>query len=272
MLDGTCGCGCGGATTIYRGKWRRFVAGHHARGSNNGRFGKPTTDETRRKIADANILAVKEGRHPTAKGGWYHSEEAKEKMRSAHKRPGYPRPSRRGVTHTCLLCGKPYYRPKYVTKTKYCSRRCSGVVNCSGVKNPFYGKRHTEETKAKISTLSILQRASTFVLPSAPEKLIHEELRHRGVRFETEYAIAGKFCVDIYVPDLTLIIYVDGCYWHACPTHFPNAKRPRTDNARIPYLTKCGYKVILLWEHEINKNVSECVERSLNTAQTTTSF
>lgn len=26
---------------------------------------------------------------------------------------------------------------------------------------------------------------------------------------------------------------------------------PKSDNARIPYLTKCGHKVKVIWEHDI---------------------
>lgn len=73
----------------------------------------------------------------------------------------------------------------------------------------------------------------------------------------------GCFCVDVFIPTLKLVIFVDGCYWHACPEHFPNNKHPNSDNARIPYLTKCGYKVALLWEHEIKADVAKCLKKWL---------
>ena len=68
------------------------------------------------------------------------------------------------------------------------------------------------------------------------------------------------FCVDIFVPKYNLIIYIDGCYWHACPLHFPNAKKPNYDNARIPYLTKCGYNVEIIWEHDIKERLDEVIQ------------
>lgn len=263
---GLCQCGCGSTTTIWRGKPRKFIAGHHARGEHNGRFGKPVSQDTRRKVSEANLLAVKEGRHPTAKGGWKHTEATKLKLRQAHERSGFKaRTPKSGVTHICVSCGKPYYRVKSVTQTNYCSLHCSGVGNCTGEKNPFYGKTHTSATRAKLSELSAIQRSKAPVLPTKPEKIVHEELERRGLVFLTEHVLGGKFCVDIFIPNLNLVVYVDGCYWHACPEHFPKAKRPSSDNSRIPYLTKCGFKVGILWEHEIKNNVRESLERLLST-------
>lgn len=36
--DGFCHCGCGGRTTLYRGKYRKYISGHNGRGENNGRY------------------------------------------------------------------------------------------------------------------------------------------------------------------------------------------------------------------------------------------
>jgi very-short-patch-repair endonuclease len=92
----------------------------------------------------------------------------------------------------------------------------------------------------------------------------------RGVEFVTEHAI-GVFCVDVYIPREKLVLFVDGCYWHACPIHFPHAKklRPGPDAARIPYLTKGGYKVGILWEHEIKENVPLYLDQLLTQLQCT---
>jgi G:T-mismatch repair DNA endonuclease (very short patch repair protein) len=49
------------------------------------------------------------------------------------------------------------------------------------------------------------------------------------------------------------------CCWHACPIHFPNNKKRNNDNSRIPYLTKCGYKVEIIWEHDIMNRLEEVI-------------
>jgi DNA mismatch endonuclease (patch repair protein) len=125
----------------------------------------------------------------------------------------------------------------------------------TGPKNSFFGKKHTEETKAKMAQ----SKASAPVLPTTPERIVHGELKRVGVDFLTEHPL-GPFLVDAFVPTLNLVVFVDGCYWHACPAHHPTAKKPRSDNSRIPYLTKCGYKVAVLWEHEIESDVTKCLQ------------
>ena len=169
---------------------------------------------------------------------------------------------KRGVTLTCPQCGKLFYVPQCRKETTlYCSRSCVGR-SLIGERNPFYGKHHSKETKAVLAKKSAEQRERGPVLPTKPEKRVHGELRRVGLDFQTEVAI-GHFCVDILVPSRSLVIFVDGCYWHRCPIHFPSNKRPRTDRSRIPYLTKCGYTVAVLWEHDIEKDVCQALKNVL---------
>jgi DNA mismatch endonuclease (patch repair protein) len=213
IIANCCGCGCGELTTIYRGKPRKFIKGHQARGENNSRFGVVMDDELKKKIS---IVRKEQGTD------WWigreHTDESKKKMSEIRK------------------------------------------VIFLGEGNPFYGKHHTEETKEILRQSSSKYRSLAPVLPTKPEKAIHTELIKLGVKFDSEHLINGKFCVDVFVPDYNLIIYIDGCYWHACPMHFPNAKKPGSDNARIPYLTKCGYNVEIIWEHDINNNLLEVMK------------
>lgn len=203
--DGYCQCGCGEITNFWRGKFRKFIFGHQARGECNSRFGLQMDDSLKKKISNIR----KDQGNPWWKGR-KHKDSSKKKMSEIRK------------------------------------------LIFLGDQNPFYGKHHSEETKEKIRIASTIQRSNIFVLPSKPEKAIHLELSALNINFETEKLINNKFCVDIFLPDYNLIIYIDGCYWHACPIHCPNAKKPNSDNARIPYLTKCGYNVEILWEHDIN--------------------
>lgn len=258
---GYCACGCGEVTTLdRRGLPRRFIKGHQARGANNSRFGCRLSEKTKERIS----LARKAQGSP-----WWigrpHSATAKRKMAAAHESKGYaPRTPRRGITYKCKVCGRPYYRPKCVTQTNFCSLRCSGIGNCTGAGNPFFGRTHSAETKERLRIAAAEQRSRAVVLPTQPERRVHKTLQELKVVFETE-KVVGRFCVDVFVPDLKVVIFVDGCYWHACPAHFPKAKRPKNDAARVPYLTKCGYKVIILWEHEtrnwthLQKLLSEAV-------------
>lgn len=262
-IPALCQCGCGQQTEFGRGgRPNRYLYGHQARGKNNSRYRADVSEETRKKLSKGVKKAHQEGK--CSWEGRKHSEKSRKRMSEAQKRTQAvnPHTPRQGAVYTCAWCGEPYYRPRCRTQTNYCSLSCSGKGNCTGEKNPFFGKTHTDATKEKLREATAKQRSQTMVLPTIPEKMVHQELDRLGVRYLTEQAI-GRFCVDVLVPDKRLIIFVDGCYWHACPKHFPQAKKPKTDAARIPYLTKCGYRVGVLWEHEIQENVHGCLTRLL---------
>lgn len=88
---------------------------------------------------------------------------------------------------------------------------------------------------------SLFNKKSTSI-----EKKLYEELKKRGLLFETQKLINGRFLVDAYIPSLNLIIEADGDYWH-------NLERvQKKDKAENAYLTKCGYKLLRLSEREIN--------------------
>lgn len=254
IKDGYCKCGCNERTNIHRGKPRKFIAGHQARGICNSRYGINLSKETKSKISKANKGKLSGEKNPFY--GKTHSSEVlkiiSEKNLDRPKRPLL------GLNKICLLptCNKSFYVPISRSNSSYCSRDCKDLDNVrrfSGENNPFYGKTHTEETKEKIRKHTLIQRANNTWKPSKPELIIQKLLTELGITFVSEHIINDKFCVDIYIPECNLVIFIDGCYWHACEYHYPNAKKPQTDNARIPYLTKCGYNVEIIWEHDISK-------------------
>lgn len=69
---------------------------------------------------------------------------------------------------------------------------------------------------------------------------------------------------DFVFPKLKLAIFVDGCFWHSCPKHFnlPVNNRPfwkqkleaniRRDRLVVRTLRARGWRVIRLWQHELN--------------------
>lgn len=76
------------------------------------------------------------------------SNECRKKFVAKQKRA-----NRKGSEFKCRVCGKTFYRgPSNVNSSNpiCCSRGC--LAKCySGKNNPFWNKRHTEETKKKIS-------------------------------------------------------------------------------------------------------------------------
>ena len=71
---------------------------------------------------------------------------------------------------------------------------------------------------------------------------------------------------DFFFTDANLALFVDGCFWHQCPSHskipqqnqdywIPKLKRNiiRAKEVEITY-KKSGWKVIRIWEHEIKED------------------
>lgn len=94
-----------------------------------------------------------------------------------------------------------------------------------------------------------------------PEITLRRALWAKGLRFRVHY---GKEKIDIAFPAKKLAIFVDGCFWHGCPahSHLPKShknywhpklrKNVERDKAKNERLEAEGWKVLRLWEHELN--------------------
>jgi len=100
-----------------------------------------------------------------------------------------------------------------------------------------------------------LPRGSRF------ESRIRDGLTQRGVFFETASEdIPGR--PDIVFPNQKVAIFLDGCFWHGCPTHWREPRvnadywthrmeqTRRHDRFVERRLMSEGWKVGRFWEHE----------------------
>ena len=121
------------------------------------------------------------------------------------------------------------------------------------------GLRHTEESKQKIrDSMTIeeyrqagikgVKKQQDMKEPTSIEKTLYDYLLMKGVLFERQKLINGRFLVDAYIPSLNLIIEADGNYWHGLDRII---KKDKAENA---YLKKCGFNVIRLTEEEIKSD------------------
>jgi DNA mismatch endonuclease (patch repair protein) len=99
---------------------------------------------------------------------------------------------------------------------------------------------------------------------TGPERALRSELHRRGLRYRVDHApLAGVRCrADLVFPRSRVAVFVDGCFWHACPEHgnLPKANRDwwRTklelnvarDRRNDEALREAGWQVIRIWEHE----------------------
>lgn len=137
----------------------------------------------------------------------------------------------------CSVCGGEYEVPPYQFKNikegiiaPLCSNECKGIWT---VKN---AKKHRTSIELKMK----------------------EELDRRSLEYEEQYVINNKFIVDFYLPKYNAVIECDGDYWH----NLPDTKK--RDKAKNAYLTKCGFNLFRFWEHEINSDVSSCVDKLIS--------
>ena len=98
-----------------------------------------------------------------------------------------------------------------------------------------------------------------------PEKAIRSALHASGLRFRIDARVwpeSGSPRPDVVFRKEKVAIFIDGCFWHACPDHcrvpltnrdywLPklagNMERDRRNRA---VLEEAGWLVIRVWEHE----------------------
>lgn len=99
---------------------------------------------------------------------------------------------------------------------------------------------------------------------TTPELLLRRELHRRGLRYRVEYPLPGmrRRRADVAFTRTKVAVFVDGCFWHACPQHATrptnngawwaeklrrNAERDRETDI---HLEQQGWAVVRVWEHD----------------------
>jgi len=116
--------------------------------------------------------------------------------------------------------------------------------------------------KKRSKTMSRIKSKNTKL-----ETLFRNILKNAGFKFRNNVStMPGK--PDIVMIKYNLVIFLDSCFWHHCPSHFRMPKsninywKPKIANnvkqdIRITKLYKSlRWKVLRLWEHEITKNAA----------------
>jgi DNA mismatch endonuclease, patch repair protein len=98
-----------------------------------------------------------------------------------------------------------------------------------------------------------------------PEVALRSALHRAGLRFRKDHRLdlpSGRVRPDIVFTRARVAIFVDGCFWHACPDHgreptqnttYWGPKLQRTverDRRNTASLREAGWTVIRVWEHE----------------------
>lgn len=111
---------------------------------------------------------------------------------------------------------------------------------------------------------------------TVPELILRKHLWRVGLRYRLYYSkLPGK--PDIVFVGKKVVIFVHGCYWHRhdcgraflpkTNSDFWQSKFLRNihrDEENYRLLASMGWKVLILWECEIRKNVDDCIEKVKN--------
>lgn len=112
---------------------------------------------------------------------------------------------------------------------------------------------------------------------------MRSELHRRGFRFRKDFPL--RLPTRVVRPDVVftrsrLAVFIDGCFWHACPIHGnqPRANtnywRPKLalnvarDRTVDTELAAAGWRVLRAWEHELPVSVADRVTSALADAPT----
>ncbi|HVM13722.1 MAG TPA: very short patch repair endonuclease [Egibacteraceae bacterium] len=112
-----------------------------------------------------------------------------------------------------------------------------------------------------------------------PELALRRELHRRGLRYRVDVPVLPglRRRADVVFPRQRIAVFVDGCFWHACPQHGTspkanaawwreklgaNVERDRDTDHR---LREAGWTPIRIWEHEDPLHAADLVTQHLAT-------
>ena len=136
----------------------------------------------------------------------------------------------------------------------------------------IWDKKKRSEVMSKIRAIN-----------TKPEKLLRKALFQRGFRYRINYKkLSGK--PDIVLPKYRTVVFVHGCFWHGhkkCSSkdsHIPKTntsfwtekikRNTERDTKNIIQITSMGWKVLTIWDCEIQqKNIESVIEKIISVMQ-----
>lgn len=107
---------------------------------------------------------------------------------------------------------------------------------------------------------------------TGPEIALRRMVWALGLRYRLQHRI-GRTRPDLVFIGAKLAVFVDGCFWHGCPLHstmpkhnseFWEKKLRRNverDAEQTQWLESQGWRVLRIWEHEIDASPTDCARR-----------
>lgn len=139
----------------------------------------------------------------------------------------------------------------------------------------FISKYQNIEAKLVDRVSKDIRRKNMQAIKASKTKLENEvikELWKRGFRFRRNVKdLFGK--PDIAIKKYNIIIFIDSCYWHGCPTHseipatntnFWREKIQKNKERDIKvndyYLTN-NWNILRIWEHDLKQDFDQTINK-----------
>jgi very-short-patch-repair endonuclease len=145
----------------------------------------------------------------------------------------------------------------------------------------WLGKRHSQESKNKMSNLKI-EHYKTNIHPmlgkthsiesikkifshrkmNKLEKIVADELDKNNIKYYFQFFINGNIAksYDFKIKDKSILIEIDGNFWHGNPNtknHFNDCDKVKyNDKIKEELALQNGYKLLRFWESDIKRDSS----------------
>lgn len=190
---------------------------------------------------------------------------------SSHKRgESYRKGRKKGIhknkTHLCKYCGREFSSGVALGgHTGSCIKNPTRHIKISKTNKNWEGKKHSEETKKKISEAMIKAQKEGRAWnigqsrwnneQSYPEKFFEKFLTNEGIKFEKEYPI-GRFSIDFALIENKIAIEIDG------KTHFTEEETIQRDKRKNKKLEEEGWKTLRIKWGKMFNETQEILEEA----------
>jgi DNA mismatch endonuclease (patch repair protein) len=131
-----------------------------------------------------------------------------------------------------------------------------------------------------VSTPWSAQLRGRRVRDTEPEKTLRSAVHALGLRFRLHRKVAPRCTADFVLPRHSVAVFVDGCFWHGCPSHGtrhfrgPNALRweakittnMERDARNTEAARDAGWTVVRIWECEVRADAGRAAQRIAHAA------
>lgn len=108
------------------------------------------------------------------------------------------------------------------------------------------------------------------------ELAVRSAVHAKGLRFRVDWPLPGtRRRADMAFVGARVAVFIDGCFWHGCPTHatWPKANarwwrdkieaNMRRDRDTDILLRRSGWSVLRFWEHEDSLRAARAIEKAV---------